>query len=306
MANLASSVRSAALAAILVVAGSGPAASWAASTTAPAAPAPTAATTSTTSTTGLMVVSGEERSYELFVPSSAGAAPPLIVALHGLYGSGARFRTASGWDAVAARAGAVVAYPDAYESGWRSQAGEFRDVRFLTRLVARLVDDEHVDPHRVYVVGHSSGAFMSYRLACTRSRIVTAIGPVAGSPVTDCEREPTRGVPVISIHGTADEVVPYGGGEPHVPGMPTTGVDLPSAREVARRWVQHNRCEPTPRTKRSSGARRDTWQGCRDRARVRLVSIKGWSHTYPGPGSGSAVNATTTTWRYLRQFRLPG
>jgi polyhydroxybutyrate depolymerase len=297
------SVLTAALSSILILAGSGPATSSTASTVAKE-PSGVSATAST-STTGTMVVNGEERSYELFVPASAGAKPPLIVALHGLYGSGARFRTASGWDAVAARAGAVVAYPDSYESGWRSQAGEVRDVRFLSRLVARLVDQEHVNPRRVYAVGFSSGAFMSYRLACTRSRIVTAIGPMAGSPATDCLRAPKRAVPVISIHGTADQVVPYAGGEPNVPGIPISGVDLPSAREVARRWVRHNGCRPAPRTRSSSVARTDTWRGCHDRVRVRLVSIKGWPHQYPGPDSGSAVNATTTTWRYLRQFRMP-
>ena len=38
-----------------------------------------------------------------------------------------------------------------------------------------------VDPQRIYVVGHSNGGFMSYRLACTRADRIAAIVSLAGA-----------------------------------------------------------------------------------------------------------------------------
>lgn len=228
----------------------------------------------------VMRVAGERRSYELYRPAGAGAHPPLVVALHGLGGSGSGFRGYSGWDDVARRAGALVAYPDSYTEGWRSQPGAGQDVRFLTALVRRLVDREGVDRDRVYVTGHSSGGFMSFRMGCDRSRLVAGIGPVAGVQVPDCAREPGP-VRVASVHGTADDTVPYAGYG-----------GLPSARESARRWARHDGCAPRPRVRRAGGVRTDTWTRCDARSAVRLTTVRGGDHGYPAA-------ASRWIWRFL-------
>jgi polyhydroxybutyrate depolymerase len=225
-------------------------------------------------------VAGERRTYELHRPAGAGAHPPLVVALHGLGGSGAGFRAYSGWDDVAARTGALVAYPDSFTEGWRSQPDADQDVRFLTALVRRLVARAGVDRDRVYVTGHSSGGFMSFRMACDRSGLVAGIGPVAGAQVPDCAREPGP-VRVAAVHGTADEVVPYAGYG-----------GLPSARESARRWVRHDRCAPRPQMRRSGRLQVATWSRCDGRSAVRLTTVRGGDHGYPAA-------ASRWIWRFL-------
>lgn len=222
----------------------------------------------------------EGRTYEIHRAPDRGKNPPLIVALHGSFGSGARFEEVSGWDAIADEAGAIVVYPDAAGTVWHSEEGSTTDVRFLSRLIRRMVAEEGVDPDRVYVTGHSSGAFMAQRMACDRSGLVAGIGPVAGARVPDCAHEPGP-VRVAAVHGTADETVPYDGRGP-----------IPSAHEIARRWVRHNGCDPQARRRAGDERVVETWRGCDAGARVRLTSVVGAGHEYPAA-------ASRWVWRFL-------
>jgi polyhydroxybutyrate depolymerase len=259
----------------------------------------------TTTSTHSMTVDGEHRTYRLVVPETGSEGAPLVVALHGLRGSGERFQRVSGWDDVAVAAGAVLAYPDSYAAGWRSRPEETADVTFLSRLIQRIARRQGTDPRRVYVVGSSSGAFMTYRLACDRAGLVAAIGPVAGAPVMDCSTPPSRPVPVISMHGREDAVVPYDGGQPQPPGKPPSDVDLPSAHQTAKRWAAHNGCRPEPRRARTGAVVTKTWGHCDRRAWVRLVVLGGWPHQYPTTQAGAPADAPTLQWSFLQAYRLP-
>ncbi|GAB3250693.1 PHB depolymerase family esterase [Nocardioides dilutus] len=248
---------------------------------------------------------GERRTYRLVVPTTGAGGAPLVVALHGLYGSGERFQLTSGWDRVAVEEGAVLVYPDSYTAGWRSRPTEAQDVMFLAKLIKGVTRRQGTDPRRVYVVGNSSGAFMSYRFACDRADLVAAIGPVAGAPLADCAEPPSRPVPVVSVHGKADTVVPYHGGHPQLPGQPPGDVELPSAHEMARRWAAHNGCRPGPRRAGTVPVVTKTWGHCDRHARVRLISISRWPHEYPTTEAGAPVDAATVQWSFLQRYRLP-
>ena len=45
-------------------------------------------------------------------PGGLASGAPLVIVLHGAYGSGEQTRSATGWDALADREGFVVAYPN--------------------------------------------------------------------------------------------------------------------------------------------------------------------------------------------------
>jgi polyhydroxybutyrate depolymerase len=67
-----------------------------------------------------------------------------------------------------------------------------------------------IDPTRVFVLGHSNGGFMAYRLACDRADIIASIGVLAGdAPTVACA--PSYPVSLLHMHGTADDMVPYAG-----------------------------------------------------------------------------------------------
>src|SRR5581483_3180681 len=61
--------------------------------------------------------------------------------------------------------------------------------------------------------GFSNGGMMSHRLACELSDRIAAIGAVAGTPaIPTCT--PSRPVPVLQTHGTADLLSNYDTGAP--------------------------------------------------------------------------------------------
>ena len=70
-----------------------------------------------------------------------------------------------------------------------------------------------IDSDRIYAAGMSNGGFMAYRLACDSADKIAAFASVTGhmwliDDESDCIDQ-NRKVPIMQIHGTLDEVVPY-------------------------------------------------------------------------------------------------
>lgn len=167
-----------------------------------------------------LTVDGRARVYRVYRPAGLDRAKPvpLVVMLHGAFGSGEQAERSYGWDAQADASGFVVAYPDGIRRTWNAGGAccgpahkdGVNDVAFLDRLIDRLVRDENIDKKRVYVTGMSNGGAMTYRYACEGAFAVAAIGPVASSFTYSCDKP--HAVPVLAIHGLADKTVPYAGG----------------------------------------------------------------------------------------------
>ncbi len=85
------------------------------------------------------------------------------------------------------------------------------DVAYLTAVLQDVVAAFGADSNRIFVVGHSNGAFMANRLACARSDRIAALVSLAGAVDTgSCH--PVKPVSVLTVHGTADRLIQYGGG----------------------------------------------------------------------------------------------
>lgn len=243
---------------------------------------------------------GQARSYRLFVPTGAQGPAPVVVVLHDAGGTGDSIAQASQFDRAAAAGGFAVAYPESLRGTWNggfccgTAPGEgIDDVAFLDRLVDALSDDPRIDPDLVHLAGVSNGAIMAYRFACEHPTRIAGVGSVAGTMVVD-RCQPTEAVPVIEIHGTADQVVPFDGGQ--LPDFTQATQPVPSAIELAQHWATANGCaQPTTRTEGPVST--TTWEDCRDETSVRLVAIEGAGHTWYarefGPIDG-AIDATET------------
>jgi polyhydroxybutyrate depolymerase len=109
------------------------------------------------------------------------------------------------------------------------------DVKYLTGLVDEIATRYNVS--KVYLVGHSNGGAMSYRLACDASKKFAAavvLAPPFWSDFTKCQ--PTAPVAIRHMHGTNDETVPYDG---------STGfmsIKFPPAESVIDAWSKWNGC----------------------------------------------------------------
>jgi polyhydroxybutyrate depolymerase len=169
------------------------------------------------------------------------------------------------------------------------------DSGYLVRLIDKVASSYQVDPARVYLVGHSNGGFMAYRMACEHADRITAIVSLAGAMTADSARcTPSRPVTVLQIHGTRDDTVLFEGGD-------NPGGDYPSVTEALRTWRGLDGCDNTadrslPRkdlVTDLAGAETTVTSyhsGCRGGSRVELWSIRDGSHVPAlGPEFAPAV-----------------
>jgi len=248
--------------------------------------------------------SGVARSYRIHVPQSydptKGA--ELVLAFHGYGDAVGDFEGLTNFVPVSDAKGFLLVYPVGVAPlgvpGWNAgtccgsaQIANTPDVQFVHDLIDKLEADYCVDPKRVFATGFSNGGMLSHRLACELSDRIAAIGAVSGTmAVSTCN--PTRPVPVLHIHGTADPVIAYGGG--------------PFAQSVADTiagWVMRNGCNPVATQIYLMGsAHCEIHTGCIQGADVELCTIEGGVHEWPGGGTAMGMGDLDASSRILAFF----
>lgn len=243
---------------------------------------------------------GLERSFTLVVPTAGQAPRPLVVMLHGGATADGRSTMRWGFQPLAAGDGVITVHPDGVGEGWNDgrqstyltarQGGEVDDVGFIGALIDTLVAEGLVDPKRVFVVGGSNGGMMALRLACESADRFAAIAPfIAHFPAGEAERcKPAKPMPLLSIVGDADRLMPFGGGPVASIAQGDRGSVISSDRTMAW-WRAFNRCEGDPAVRmlpdadRSDGVtlREEVSRDCAGGAEVvRLVGLGG-GHRLP-------------------------
>jgi polyhydroxybutyrate depolymerase len=192
-----------------------------------------------------------DRPYTLKVPEGTDRDQPLplVVLLHGYTSNGAQQAAYFGLPAEADRSGFLLAFPD----GTRDRFGNrfwnatdaccdffgsgVDDVAYLDAVIDDIAAQHPVDPARIFLVGHSNGAFMSHRYACDRSDRVAAIVTLAGMQWKDqAHCETSSPVSVLHVHGRNDSTVRYEGGS-------TPKGLYPGAVETVQHWAAKDSCE---------------------------------------------------------------
>ncbi len=204
-----------------------------------------------------LVVNGTTREFSYYVPSGAqGAALPVVVYLHGhgdnmrhILGRGLIASASSKWMDVAERERFLVFYPLGLngegrraKTGWNDCRGDVMgnpradDVEFVRRLVDFAAEEARGDRSRVYVTGMSNGGHMTMRVGIEMSQVVAAVAPVAALLPTSSQcAQPSRPVPILMMHGTADPLAPFVGGL-----MAGGRGEVMSARETVQTWLRWN------------------------------------------------------------------
>jgi polyhydroxybutyrate depolymerase len=240
------------------------------------------------------------RPYTLFVPDAYDAAKPtpVLFMLHGYSANGAAEEALMQLSATAQAHVFLYAYAD----GTRDSQGKrfwnatdaccnfdhipVDDVAYIDAILADIAGKYTVDAKRVFLVGHSNGAFMAHRYACDRAGNVAGIVSLAGATWEDPSLcKPTVPVAVVQVHGDADMEIGYDGGA-------TTDFDgathpYPSAHETVARWAALDTC-PQPLSDGGSlsldtsvapGATQvERYGGCVQTAGVELWTMHGSGH----------------------------
>jgi polyhydroxybutyrate depolymerase len=155
-----------------------------------------------------------------------------------------------------------------------------------------------IDPTRVYATGISNGGMMAYRFACDTG-ILAAIGPDSATLLGDCPSP--HPLSVIAIHGTADQSIPYNGGE----GTGIAKINGPPIPAVNQIWRTADDCAPP--SSATSGDITTSTAACPDARSVELITIAGAGHQWPGsavvrPAADPpypGLNATAVIWAFF-------
>jgi len=269
-----------------------------------------------------LTVDGLARTYLVYHPAGVGANAPLVVMLHGGFGTGANIEDHTHWDAKAEAGKFVAAFPDGYKNGWAwggccgngQNPGEnapVDDVKFLTAMVQEIEATDHVDPRRVFFGGISAGANMSFRMACQAKFPIAAIAAVAGTVDTECG-SPEK-LSVLSINGTLDTQIPIAGGKSSGPYVRDI---LPSIPSVLDKWRALDSCASA--TTANAPPLTTTLNLCPAGRAIEWIVIDGAGHQWPGADPPSAealarikaagsnlampstaLNATDTIWTFF-------
>jgi polyhydroxybutyrate depolymerase len=235
------------------------------------------------------------RPYHFFVPSGydMNNPTPLVILLHGYSANAEGQELYFNLKQVAESKIFLYAYPDGTvdSSGnrfWNATDAccnfnnlPVDDVAYVNAIIDDVSTKYNVDPHRIFITGHSNGGFMSHRLACEAPR-VAAIVSLAGALWKDSSRcQPAQPVSILQVHGTADAVINYDGGQ-------LFGREYPSAHDTVATWADKNGCSSSlidtgtsydlDSTLAGAETQVERFDHCPPTGAVELWTIQGGSH----------------------------
>jgi polyhydroxybutyrate depolymerase len=207
------------------------------------APAKAAATT---------LIVGGDRPVTVQVPAKISKPAPLLILMHSASSSGERQEKNTKLAAAAKKAGFIFLAPDgtvgldgrrvwnAAKSCCQKPGIDIDDLTYINSLIDEIALQLPVDQSRIYMVGHSNGAFMSIAFACSTGRIAGVVS-LAGAMDVDAQCAAEKPFAFLQIHGTQDATIKYGGGVHNFH-------SYTSAEETVTRIGALNHCKAEPFT----------------------------------------------------------
>jgi polyhydroxybutyrate depolymerase len=177
---------------------------------------------------------------------------------------------------------------------------------FLDAVITDAIRRFGLNSERLYLTGMSNGAIMAETYAARHPGRVRAVAGVAGT--MDTGRIRVKGpVPLLHIHGTADAMVPYAGGQGD---SSLTRTNFASVVSVEAAFLA-----PFPMLARTEHVIDPAADGMRvvernyadgrGRVQVRIQTIEGGGHAWPGSrraarqGATQDISATTEVLRFF-------
>lgn len=232
---------------------------------------------------------GVQRKYILHIPKGMGEGAPLVFMLHGYTSNSNEFMEYTDMNSAADKYGYAVVYPQGlcgtdYNTGstcWNAGLDftDTDDAGFLVALAEYLQQTYGFSSSQTFAAGFSNGGFMCYKLACEASGTFRAIASVSGtmSGQTWRMRDDSVSVPVLQVHGTADNVVPIDGSMDSGGGWG----GAPALDEILEYWKGADNAGTLEEVKMSDKATAYRYSGKGDDNRVWYIEIKGLGHEWP-------------------------
>ncbi len=234
--------------------------------------------------------------------------------LHGGGGNASGQQTISRMDDIADALGNwIIVYPNGTGAGLFSKTGltwnagtccgdaltnNIDDIGFLKEVKNRVT--KSYSTNKFYICGYSNGAMLSYYQHL--QGYFNGIASVAGSlPIPVAHTLPVAPIPVIHIHGTADQHIPYNGGvgADSIVHVPHVSVD-----DCISFWIKNNSANSAPSFTSGKDFECYAYEG---NYPVTLVKIIDGGHTWPGgklisPALGKLVTSVSASGLILSYF----
>jgi polyhydroxybutyrate depolymerase len=277
-----------------------------------------------------ITVNGAKRTFAATLPAAKPA--PLVIVLHGNSQTGEDMATRTSWPKVAAREKFGVVFPDGLNRAWadlrtddtRAPPEGTDDVAFISKLIEKYVGDGSADPKRIYVTGLSNGGAMTMTLVCKRADLFAAAASVIFNLTDEAAEacQPSQGVPMLIMNGTADPLVPFEGGH----GTSRFAIDgYWSTEKTLGFWRHINGCEEQDAASTDLDDHDPNDQStvtrisskCPQGRDVVLYSINDGGHRMPGSFSDTRfprmanyvlgpqnhdIDGAETIWAFFKQF----
>jgi polyhydroxybutyrate depolymerase len=249
------------------------------------------------------------RNVIFVIPESKDTVPhPLVILLHGHSGSAAQLlgqqRSAaplSRWINIADRDGVLLAAPDGAKGnddkqGWNDCRSDAEsnprtdDVALIRAIIDHAIERYHADPARIYAMGMSNGAMMTFRLATELPERFAALAAVSGSMAAKSQCAPAvKPVSLLVIAGDADPLVPFAGGDVRIFSARSRGSVLGIEKAVDF-WRDLAKLPARPAVvtmfahdpqSGDTSAKRTKWGADPKKVQVELIVIRNGGHVEP-------------------------
>jgi polyhydroxybutyrate depolymerase len=271
---------------------------------------------------------GIKRRYDIVVPKTQrGVAIPVVLGFHGYTDSSGALASRSGLAARAAADGFVGIFPRGSDvEGTTPHYFNIEtvddpsladDVGFTTEILDRVEAELCIDRSRIFATGWSNGGMLAATLGCALSDRIAAVASVSGVHLLqDCRGRP---MPIIVIHGSADDIVPFSE-EDVAPAADVRGfirslhgnqaqvrmlaaVDLTPIESWVESWAERNGCElRDPAVESGIVVDKIAYRNCRAGGDVVLQVVKGGGHDWP---PSPASDTTDEVLSFFASHPLP-
>lgn len=240
-----------------------------------------------------MTVGGSARNLLLYAPTGLPAHPAAILQLHGMNQDAAYQQAQAKWEPIADTGKFLVVFPNGLNKSWDLSGNT--DVNFMNAIIDTLYRKYSIDRGRVYISGFSMGGMFTYYAMNKLSDKIAAFAPCSGYPMGGASASATRPIPIIHIHGTADDVVSYGG----VAGALQTWRTFDNCPATA------TTTKPYPADKPNSVTTRDFWGPCVKNGvstEIVLLSNAGKGHWYSMDAASEL--SSVEIWNFCKRYSL--
>ena len=260
---------------------------------------------------------GNEREYELYIPSSysENSLSPLMFNFHG--GSDFTYDQIQQSDMrdLADENNFILVYPQAHpdpndggSTNWIHKGDtDHDDIYFIDALISELSAQYQIDLERVYACGYSLGGEFVYELLCRLSNKIAA-GAVVARTMGQYQYEtcsPQHPTPIMTILGTEDfyEGIEYMGEVIYI-----------SADETHQFWTEYNNTNYNPieieisdvNTNDGSTVTKRLWENGDACVSVVEYRVNGGGHEWPGYNGNMDINSDNEIWEFVSAFNVDG